>query len=83
MKEAGVGSDLDPAPLSLTTRILFLIVSLMFGAYAWKLDKARELFGIPPHDNTTIIDVVNMFIAVVLILYSCISIVEKMTARRY
>ena len=83
MKEADVGSDLDPAPLSLTTRILFLIVSLMFGAYAWKLDKARELFGIPPHDNTTIIDVVNMFIAVVLILYSCISIVEKMTARRY
>jgi farnesyl-diphosphate farnesyltransferase len=76
-------SDADPAPLPLTTRILFLLISLLFGAYAWKLEKARELFGIPAHNNTTIIDIINMFIAVVLIMYSCVSIVEKMTAIRY
>lgn len=76
-------SDLDPAPLPLTTRILFLLISLMFGAYAWKSNKARELFGIPYHSNTTVVDVVNMFIATVLIMYSCISIIEKMTAIRY
>lgn len=76
-------SDLNPTPLPMTTRILFLIISLMFGAYAWKIDKARELFGIPTHERTTMVDVVNMFVAVVLILYSCISIIEKMTAICY
>lgn len=76
-------SDVDAAPLPMTTRVLFLIISLMFGAYAWKVDKARELFGIPSHSNTTVVDVINMFIAVVLVIYSCISIIEKLTAIRY
>ena len=76
-------SDLDAAPLPLSTRVLLLIVSLMFSAYAWKLDKARELFGLPVHETTTLVDVVNMFIAIVLVLYSCISVLEKLVSVRY
>lgn len=76
-------SDLDPTPLPMSTRILFFIVSIMYGAYAWKIDKAREVFGIPYHEKTTLVDLMNMCIAVVLILYSVVSVFAKLTAIQY
>lgn len=76
-------SDLDPTPLPMSTRILFFIVSIMYGAYAWKIDKAREVFGTPYHEKTTLVDLMNMCIAVVLILYSVVSVFAKLTAIRY
>jgi len=73
----------DEAPLPTSTRVLFLIVSLMFSAYAFKLDAAREIFGpLLDHQNTAV-DYINMFIAIVLVLYSIVSIVERLTAIRY
>jgi len=71
------------APLPMSTRVLFLIVSVMFGAYAFKVERAREIFGVPQHHLVTSVDLINMFIAIVLVLYSVVSIVERLTAIRY
>ena len=71
-------AGMEPAPLPLTTRILFLIISLMYAAYAFRTDTARDVFGIPDRDRLTIVDLVNIFIAVVLVLYSSISVMSKL-----
>jgi hypothetical protein len=71
-------AGMEPTPLPLTTRVLFLVISLMYAAYAFRTDTARDVFGIPDRDHLTIVDLVNIFIAVVLVLYSSISVMSKL-----
>ena len=73
----------DGAPLPMSTRVLFLIVSLMFGAYAFKMEAAQNVFGVLLQHQYSAVDYINMFIAIVLVLYSIISIVERLTAIQY
>lgn len=77
------GSNAEAAPLPMTTRVLFFIVSCMYAAYAFKLERAREIFGVPHNERTTIVDLANMFIAIVLILYSVLSVMVKLTTMGY
>lgn len=55
----------------------------MFGAYAFKLEAAQNIFGVLLQHQYSAVDYINMFIAIVLVLYSIISIVERLTAIRY
>lgn len=73
----------DDAPLPMSTRLLFLIVSMMFLAYAFKLSAAREIFGALLQHQNGAVDYINQFIAVVLVLYSVVSVVERATAISY
>lgn len=73
----------ESVPLPMTTKVLFFIVSLMYASYAWKFESVRNAFGIPSAPSTTVVDLANMFIATILILYSVLSILSEIISVKY
>ena len=63
---------LDPTvKIPLPARLFMVIMAALYAAYAWQIDEVRSLMGLPSKGGrNTGIDVINQFLAGVLLTYA-------------